>query len=125
MRKITSFLVLISLPVAAPAAKWEFAANCGSGDQVRAYSYDSKSIRRNGPGATVAVKGDYSRIAGSRAREARLLWSFDCPSRTFVERARIEYGAGNAVVASYSQPTMAQSVGANSVAAKVYSAVCA
>lgn len=124
MRRIITILIAVNLPSVASAASWVFVANCGEQDQVRAYSYDRDSVRRDGGNALVRIRGDYSRSAGSRAKEARILWSFDCSSRTLVERSRAEYGASGKIVVNYKKPTGRMSLTRDSIAEKVYSIVC-
>ena len=125
MRRFICVLVALSLPSVAPAASWVFVANCGEEGQVKAYSYDRDSVRGDGGNVLVRVKGDYSRSAGSRAREAQIVWSFDCANRTFVERSRTEYGPNRKVVASYRQPTAQMGITQDSIAEKVRALVCA
>lgn len=124
MRRLIATLIALSLPAAAPAASWVFVANCGKGDQVRTYSYDPGSVRTIGGDVLVQVRGDYSRAAGSRAREARILWSYNCSNRTFVERSRTEYGTGRAVVGRYRQSTTSMRISPGSIADSVFALVC-
>ena len=124
MRRLIAFLTVVSLPAPSLAASWVFVANCGEGDQVRAYSYDRSSVRRSGGSSLVRIKGDYSKAAGSQSKEARILWSFDCASRTFVERSRAEYGPRGKIVMNYKTPTGAMGIAPESIAEKVRSIVC-
>lgn len=125
MKRLIVALVAVSLPASASAAKWVSVANCGDSGELRAYSYDPGSIRTKGAVRSVKIRGDYSQHATSRAREAQMLWSFDCGSRTFVERTRVEYGKGRKVVENFKKPSSTMAVAANSVADKVYAVVCA
>lgn len=125
MRRFICILIGLSLSSAAPAATWAFVANCGEQDQVKAYSYDRESVRREGGNVFVRVRGDYSRSAGSRSQEAQIVWSFNCADGTFIERSRIEYGPGREVISSYRNPTGQMGITQNSIAEKVRSIVCA
>lgn len=124
MRNIVIALLVIALPASAPAADWVFVANCGEPGQLSAYSYDPGSIRRTGQALSVKVRGDYSQHASSRAREALMLWSFDCSKRTFVEASRREYDPGRKIVANHRKPTLAMAVMPESVPDKVFTVVC-
>ncbi|WP_310467419.1 surface-adhesin E family protein [Sphingomonas sp.] len=124
MRRTITFLIALTVPSASLAANWVFVANCGESDQVRAYSYDRDSVRRSGDSTQVRIKGDYSKAAGSQSKEARILWSFDCASRTFVERSRAEYGARGKIVMNYKKPTARMGIAPESIAEKVRSIVC-
>lgn len=125
MRRIITLLVALGLPAVAPAASWTFVANCGENDQVRAYSYDRDSVRHRSGNALVRIRGDYTRSAGSRAQEARILWSFDCAGRTLVERSRAEFGTGGKLVANYKKPTGRMGIPRDSIPEKVFLIVCA
>ncbi len=125
MNRLIAFAVALSVSSAAPAADWTFVANCGEPGQIKSYSYDRDSVRRHGRSVQVRVRGDYSRSAGSRTQEARILWSFDCLGRTFVERSRTEYGTGHKRVASYNKPTGSMGIVRGSITEKVYAAICA
>jgi len=115
----------LSLPSAATAADWVFLANCGDEQQLRAYAYDADAVQRQRGKVTVRLKGDYSRVAGSRSQEVRLIWALDCANRTFVERSRIEYAADRKVVASFRKATPSMGITRDSVAEKVFARVCA
>jgi hypothetical protein len=123
--RLTLALVASILPSSVHAASWVFVANCGDDPQVRAYSYDADSIRRDGDNVRVWVKGDYSRLVGSQAREAKMLWSFSCPSKALVEISRAEYGADGKIVSNYEGSTPSMGIPSGSMADKVYSTVCA
>lgn len=125
MRWYLTCLVTLCVPSVAPAASWIFVANCGEQGQVKAYSYDRDSVRRQGEDVLVQIRGDYSRSPGSRAQEAQIVWSFNCAGGTFVEQARTEYGEGRNVVASYRDPTGQMNITRGSIAEKVRSIVCA
>lgn len=125
MNRLIVALVAVALPANASAARWVSVANCGDAGQVRAYSYDPGSIRTSGAVRSVKIRGDYSQHTTSRAREAQMLWAFDCGSRTFVERTRVEYGQGRRVVENFRKPSSTMSVAPNSVADKVFAVVCA
>lgn len=125
MKRIITALVCLSLPASASAAEWVSVADCGNPGELRAYSYDPGSIRQSGVTRSVKIRGDYSQHATSKAREAQMLWSFDCASRTFKESSRTEYGKGRKVVENYKKPTTAMAVSADSVADKVFAVVCA
>jgi hypothetical protein len=125
MRRTLSILVALGLPTAASAQSWVFVADCGEQNQVRTYSYDPKSVARSAGNVVVRLKGDYSRAAASPAKEARIVWSFDCADRTYVERTRIEYGANRKVLTSYTKPTPIMGISRNSIADKVFGKVCA
>jgi hypothetical protein len=122
---LVAALVASMLPSSAHAASWVFVGNCGEGHEIRAYSYDAASIRKDDGNVLVWVKGDYSRTIGSQAREAKMLWSFDCPGKALIELSRAEYAADGKLVSSYEQRTPSMGLPRGSMAAKVYSAVCA
>ena len=126
LRMRHTIILLASLAYAGPAlaAQWEFVANCGEQGQVRAYSYDRASIRRDRGRVVVNLRGDYSQVAASRVKEARLKWSFDCASETFVEHARKEFGLNREVVANYRKPTGAMGITEGSIASKVRARIC-
>ncbi len=124
MQRLITALLTLTLPASASAANWVSVANCGDPGEVRAYSYDPGSIRQKGSARLVKIRGDYSQLASSRAREAQMLWSFECASRTFTERSRIEFGKGRKVVENFKKPTSAMAVNADSVADKVFAVVC-
>lgn len=115
-------VVLIASP--ASAASWEFVADCGEQNQVRSYFYDSGSLRDDDGRLVVHLKGDYSRYAGSRAVEGRLVWAFDCSNRTFIELSRTEHTADGRVVATYPQPTGILPIIDGSIAAKLSMKIC-
>lgn len=125
MKRLITMLLCLSLPASASAANWVSVADCGDPGELRAYSYDPGSIRQNGISRSVKIRGDYSQHATSKAREAQMLWSFDCASRTFTERSRTEFGKGRKVIENYKKPTSAMAVSADSVADKVFAVVCA
>ena len=124
MRHFAYILIALAFPSAATAVSWTFVANCGEQGQTRAYSYDRDSVRRDHGGVQVRIKGDYSRVAGSRSQEAMIHWSFDCKSRTFVERSRAEYGPNRTMVANYDTPTSRMAATPASIAGKVLALVC-
>lgn len=124
MHRILTALVALCLPATAWAASWEFIANCGEANQLRIYSFDPASVRRDGDQLLLKMRGDYSRLAGSRAREARMEWAFDCARKYYVERSRTEFGTNGAVTASYAKPTAVMGINRNSVAAKVHARLC-
>lgn len=125
MRWYLTILVALCVPSVAPAASWVFVANCGEQGQVKAYSYDRDSVRREGGDVLVQIRGDYSGSPGSRAQETQIVWSFNCAGGTFVEQVRTEYGEGSNVVASYTDPTGQMNITRGSIAEKVRSIVCA
>lgn len=125
MKRIVAALVCLILPASATAASWVSVANCGEPGELRAYSYDPGSIRRNGEARSVRVRGDYSQHATSKAREAQMLWSFDCSARTFTEGSRTDYDNRRRVIERYKKPTSAMRVMPDSVADKVLAVVCA
>lgn len=125
MKRLITALVCLSLPASASAAGWVSVADCGDPGELRAYSYDPGSIKKDGANRSVKIRGDYSQHATSKAREAMMLWSFDCATRTFTERSRTEYGKGLKVIENYKKPTSTMAVNADSVADKVFAVVCA
>lgn len=125
MQRLVALLIAGSVPSAASGANWVFVAHCGVENQLRSYSYDAQSVRRDRDGLVVKLVGDYSRDKGSRAREARMTWFVDCAARTFVERERTEYDNGRAVVQQYREPTAFSPVLPGSVAEKLFTKVCA
>lgn len=125
MRQVLAMICVLSVPSGAAAADWQFVANCGEQPQQRAYSYDADTLQRRRGKVTVRLKGDYSQVAGSRSKEAALVWSIDCANRTYVERARTEYDAARKIAAKYRKPTAAMGITPDSVAEKVFARVCA
>lgn len=125
MKHIVIALLGVSLPAGATAADWVTVASCGDPGQVKAYSYDLASIDRSGDERSVKIRGDYSADRTSRAREAQMLWSFDCANRKFTEASREEYDSGRKVMQSYKEGTGAMALMPGSVADKVFAIVCA
>jgi hypothetical protein len=124
MRRLLGLTIALSLPSAASAANWAFVANCGQQHQLRAYFYDTASLRRQRGSVIVRLRGDYSQVAGSRSKEAQLVWAIDCANRTFVERSRKEFGADRLVVVNYGKATGAMGITNNSIAEKLATRVC-
>lgn len=125
MRWFLISLIPLCVPSVASAASWIFVANCGEQGQVKAYSYDRDSVRREGGNVLVRIRGDYTASPGSRAQEAQIDWSFNCAGGTFVEQARTEYDEVSNVVANYTDPTGEMNITRGSIAEKVRSIVCA
>lgn len=125
MRKQLAFLISLSLASGASAADWVSFATCGASSQPRYYSYDASSVTRDGSNVLVHVKGDYSRVRGSRASEGQIVWAMNCQNRTFVERSRTEYRPDRSIAESYGSPTGAMTIGPNSVPDKLLQKVCA
>lgn len=124
LRRIVGFAVGLGLASAAPAASWTLFAQCGDGNQMRAYSYDPAISAKRGK-LLVKVSADYSQDAGNRARDGQLLWSIDCAGQTYFEKSRVEYRANRSVVAKYRTPTIVMPIKADSVADKLAKKVCA
>lgn len=125
MTRILAALAAITIPASASATTWVSVADCGDVGQVRFYSYDASSVRTVGNARSVKIRGDYSQHSNSRAREARMLWSFDCQARTFKEASRKEIGAGGKVVENFRTSTPSMPIIPDSVADKVFAVVCA
>lgn len=108
----------------ASASNWSHFANCGSEGQQRTYWYETASVRSSGHDKLVKIRGDYSKVAGSVAARADILWSVDCSSGTFSERSRTERDARGKIVAKYTRPTGIMDASAGSVARKLINRVC-
>ena len=123
MFKAAGLFACMSLSTAGLAAEWTHFADCGQPGQQRIYSYQSSSVSRRGDEVRVTIRGDYSRVSGSRAQSGRLLWTLNCTARTFRERQRIDY-AGRRVVERYNSPTAAMNISPGSVAERLFEKVC-
>ncbi len=124
MRHIMIALLGLSLPASATAGSWVMVATCGDPGQVKAYSYDPASIDRRGDARSVKIRGDFSDDQTSAAREAQMLWSFDCANRKFTEASRKEYDNRRRVLQSYNKASAAMALMPGSVADKVFAVVC-
>lgn len=124
MKRAVPFIVLISLSSASTAQLWVPFADCGGGDQLRSYSYDRSSVVTEGANRVVRIKGDYSRVRGSRTSEGRILWTVNCGDRTFMEKSRTEFRTDGTLVSNYDSPTGQMLISADSVADKLSREVC-
>ena len=118
------FLISLCLASGASAATWVPFADCGAADQLRLYSFDSSSVTRNANDVLVRIKGDYSRVQGTRVSEGQIVWALNCNDRTFVEKSRAEYRPDRTVFANYQSPTPAMRIAPNSIADKLLRKVC-
>lgn len=124
MARPITFLLILSLASAASASNWVPFATCGGDDLLRSYFYDRASLVAEGFERIVSIRGDYSRVRGSRASQARIQWAMNCQARTFVERSRTEYRPDQTVVENYGSPTAAMTIAPNSVPEKLLRHVC-
>jgi hypothetical protein len=123
MRALLTLLAAVSITSPA-AANWVFVADCGEQNQVRSYFYDSGTVRTDDGRLVVHLRGDYSRYAGSRAAEGRLVWAVDCSNRTFVELSRTEQTADGRVIETFPEPTGIMPIIGGSIAAKLAAKIC-
>ena len=124
MKRAIPFIVSMSLSSASIAQAWVPFATCGDGEQLRSYSYDPSSIVTEGANRVVIIRGDYSRVRGSRASEGRLSWRLDCGSRTYTEDSRTELRADGTVAIKYDAPTGRMVIIPASVADKLAREIC-
>lgn len=124
MKRAVPFIVLMCLSSASIAQVWVPFADCGGGDQLRSYSYDRSSVVTQGANRVVRIKGDYSRVRGSRTSEGRIMWTLDCGDRTYMENSRTELRADGTLVRNYDSPTGQMVISPDSVADKLLRKVC-
>lgn len=124
MKRLALFVVALSVSSTGIAQSWAPFAQCGSGDQIRSYSFDQSSLVTDGNSRVVKVHGDYSRVRGAVASRAEIVWALDCQARGFVERSRTEYRANGAVVRRYGASIDAMKIAAGSVPAKLLERIC-
>lgn len=125
MNRAVPFMILMCLSSVTSAQVWVPFATCGGSDQLRSYSYDRSSIVTEGEHRVVRIKGDYSRVRGSRLSEGRILWTLDCGDRTYMETSRTEFRADGTVDREYGTATGQMEISRDSVADKLSRAVCA
>ena len=125
MRRLLTFAVAAFLASPAVAATWTHFFDCGDGDQLRHYSYEKSSVRKQGKLLIVPVHGDYSEVRGSRATEARMVLAIDCGARTYFQKRRTEHDAAGKVVSRYDTPTPPMPIGPPGMGQHLFDQVCA
>ena len=124
MKRAIPFIVSMSLSSASFAQVWVPFADCGGADQLRSYSYDRSSVATEGANRMVSIRGDYSRVRGSRTSEGRITWTLDCGTRTYTESSRTEFRSDGTVHTKYDTPTGRMGISPGSVADKLAREVC-
>lgn len=123
MRLAMIFAVGLTCASPALATKLVHFFDCGEDTQVRHYSYDQSSVRKQADSLLVPIYGDYTQASGSRSANAQLLWSVDCARGTFVEKRRIEYDSRGRIIARYGATTTMQ-IGSTNISQKLSERVC-
>ena len=124
MRCLLIFAVAAGLASPGVAATWTHFFDCGEGDQIRHYSYDKSSIRKQGKLLLVGVHGDYSGVRGSKATEARMLLAIDCSGRIYFQKHRTEHDARGRVVSRYNSSTPPMPISPPGMGQHLFDEVC-
>jgi hypothetical protein len=98
-------------------------ATCGDHGHERLYSFRGAPKKTGAGNFAIRIGADYSRVPGSIAHDARLVWTIDCGARSFVENSRLEYDKSGRVLARY-PATRSMNIIPGSVADKLADKIC-